>query len=139
MIFIVQPPNGTFSVAPEPPVTFPVVLLSYSNWDDYGYRTSSEAQVILQPDAQPIGLGALRIMRRGQPSHWQTNSDPEWVFQNGPFQFVSLNDIGGDYCSLAIDLNFYNALHSLGTDIAQAVLTGLRDADLPLRFSAMWN
>ncbi|WP_458425596.1 AAA family ATPase [Methylorubrum extorquens] len=64
-------------------------------------------------------------MRSGQTSHWLTNNQPEWTFQNGTLYFDRLDD---HYCSLAVELSFYEKLSEIGDEFARLSLIALQDA-----------
>lgn len=89
-----------------------VVGLKWSPWDDFGFKTSFEVQVVW-PDRKPIELGAVKILKSDQSS----GRTPL------PNQFSKL---GQEYCSLGQNLAYYEILHKLGP-WARTYLSAMRD------------
>jgi len=93
---------------------YPYVVLARDNWDDYGFKTSFEAEIHLGP-GKTVDLRAVKILKRSQES--------------GPTQldssFTALDDT---YCSLGQELAYYESLQELPDDIRDDYLHGLRDA-----------
>lgn len=92
---------------------FPCVVLERGRpWDDYTYKTSFRAYYC--PDAhQEVELGALKILQRDQKR------------TELPGTFTSLDE---RYCSLGQTLEFYERIQELGLDVAEKILTALRDS-----------
>lgn len=119
MLYIpVMPPNRTvfvvvksFDDLEESPGRA-VVGLRWDNWDDYGFKTSFEAQVRF-PGQKPTDLGVVKILR----------ADQDGGRTELPKEFVRLSE---DFCSLGQSLAYYEILHKLGT-WAQTYLHALRD------------
>ncbi|MGK7863031.1 AAA family ATPase [Falsiroseomonas sp. E2-1-a4] len=124
---LVQEP-GSALPTPSKESNYPVLVLAYDSWDDYGYRTMCRAYLHKSPGEAVILLGEVRVMRRGQTSHWKTQESPEWTFKNGPFRFPDLGNAEAEYCSLALSNAFYEKIHAeLGTD-APYLLRAIADA-----------
>lgn len=92
---------------------FPCVLLDHDNWDDYGFRTTCAATLFLNA-AQYIDLGNVKIMH---------------VEQTGTTQFPGpeFDGLPVGYASLGGKLDYYATLFTLGRDIYNPYLRGLRD------------
>lgn len=93
---------------------YPYVVLVPNNWDDYGYKTTFAAELFLSKN-DSVELGLIKIMNRNQSSGF-TKLPGE--------KFLKLTK---DYCSLSVDLEFYEKLYALGPAIYHSYLTKLRD------------
>lgn len=93
---------------------FPVVVLSRSDWDDYGYRTTFLMKIFL--DAQRIiDVGFVKIIRTGQTEGYTKIADSDFLEDNK------------DFYSLGQDVDYYEELHKLGRHIYDPLLTLLND------------
>ena len=94
--------------------SYPYVTLEWSNWDDYGYKTTFEVIVYLS-DNEIIELGPIKILKLGQ-------NGGRTALPKGPFRTLS-----SKYCSLGHSLEYYENIYKLGETLSRAFLKGLRD------------
>ncbi|WP_224361088.1 ATP-dependent nuclease [Hyalangium versicolor] len=95
-----------------PRAGYPCVVLERGRpWNDLGHTTSFTAYYVSNV-GQELELGALKILQRGQ----QRTELPSTFTQ-----------LGDSFCSLGQSLEFYEHIQKLGPEIAQDILTGLRD------------
>ncbi|MEU7753468.1 AAA family ATPase [Micromonospora sp. NPDC049171] len=93
---------------------YPFAVLIRNNWDDDGFKTSFFLEVHTV-DHRTVQIGMVKILERGQAS--------------GATRVPTYSDggLGSDYCSLGQELTYYETLKSLGREVYQPLLTGLRD------------
>jgi predicted ATPase len=92
----------------------PLVLLQRDNWDDYSFKATFHATLLL-PDGTRRTLDTVKIVTRAQDSG--PTPMPEGLFER-------LDD---EYCSLGQAYSYYERLAGLGKDIYDPLLRGLRD------------
>lgn len=107
--------------------TYPCILLTRDDWNDYSYFTLFKVELRVSPDlsVDQVILGATHIMKMGQ----------EVGLANRPFEDV---DDGAEVptsaleniCSLSSDEEYYEKLATLETELARLTLTTLRDSSL---------
>jgi len=124
---MVQEPGAALPT-PSKENSYPVLVLTYVPWDDYGYRTMCRAFLHKSLGEAIIPLGEIRVMRRGQTSHWKTQESPEWTFKNGPFRFLGLDGAEVEYCSLALTSAFYEKIYKEIGAGASYLLRAMADA-----------
>lgn len=110
MKFIVQK-RGDRSISR--PKSFPYVHLAQDNWDDFGYKTTYYAQLFVDAK-ETVDLGNIKILQKGQASG----------YAEIPASFGSLDE---SFCSVSSDLEYYETLFKLGSEIYRSLLVGLRD------------
>ena len=98
-------------------------FLIEDNWDDWYMFATNFVLVVFDDDGQRHDLGAVKIGKFGL-----TKDDYR---PNLPDQFEALDE---RFFSLGQDANYYERVVNLGTEIASALMTALRDvvADLDL-------
>lgn len=90
----------------------PLVILIQDNWNDYGYLTTFQATVVTE--VGQLELGSVKILHVDQ----QSGSTPiESSFTN----------LSQEYCSLGQTMSYYETLKSLGDELCDQILVGLRD------------
>jgi predicted ATPase len=94
---------------------FPLAVLTWNNWDDYGYKTTFNSTLWLS-SSKSIDLGTIKILRFDQQSG-PTSMPPQPVQELGP-----------EYCSVGGDLKYYETLFNLGPAIYGPYLQGISDA-----------
>lgn len=105
--------------------TYPCIVLTRDNWNDFSYYTLFGVQLRVGPDLSEgrISLGGTHIMQIGQ-----REGLADRPFENIPdgaeIPASSLTQI----CSLSSDEEYYEKLAALDTGLARGVLTSLRDA-----------
>ena len=103
------------SKLPRPPrPKYPFVTLAQDNWDDYGYKTTFSAVLHLSAGTT-TELGAVKIMRSDQESG-------STKMPKSPFRRLAKS-----YASLGSELSYYEKLYTLGVEIYEPYLRGLRD------------
>lgn len=103
------------------PLNTPLVILSENNWNDYSFTTSFNVYIYLLDEIRPRTLGQLKIMYLGQEENKKT-------FSSDIKGFSKLNDLRGEYCSLADSFDYYSNLRALNDEeIALDILISLRD------------
>ncbi|SDI18831.1 AAA family ATPase [Variovorax sp. OV700] len=108
-----------------PEKSYPCVVLERDNWNDYAYYTLFKAQLRLAPGfglGSVKNLGDVKIMKPNQA---------EGV-DNRPFQKLGSGDriptrLLRDVCSLGSGSDYYDKLMQVEMDLAQALLSTLRD------------
>lgn len=106
--------------------------LHQDNWNDYGFHTVYHLFKSV-PNDEPELIGMTKILRRGQ-----TRSDPLLLD-------TAFNQLGEEWVSVGVSLDYYQRLNELQTDIRDQLLTALRDAvyqpDLAAAFreESGWN
>lgn len=91
--------------------TQPFVVLSEDRWNDFGFQTTYDVQLVL--GASIKHLGSIKILQ-----------DDNQAKTTLPSTFPQLPD---NYCSLGAGLDYYEALAELEPELALSVLTGLND------------
>ncbi|EKN63039.1 AAA family ATPase [Schinkia azotoformans] len=91
--------------------SLPCVVLIYSNWDDYSYKTSHNL-IYYDANGYEISIGIVKILENGS-----FNS-------NIPDEFEQL---GERFFSLGQEIEFYEKLKELSVDDYEQILTTLND------------
>ncbi|WP_162630058.1 AAA family ATPase [Azospirillum ramasamyi] len=84
-------------------------------WNDYGFQTQYQLYYSVD-DEQPQRIGDVKILRKGQ-----SRSDGLQL------AIGRITSLGSEFCSVGQSLDYYERLASLGIDIRNEALTGLRD------------
>lgn len=95
------------------PDEHPHVILTQDNWDDYGYKSTFNAELHLTDET--LDLGVVKILHADQVSGYTPMPDE-------PFE-----SLGRDYYSLGGDLSYYEKLFKCGPRIYRAYLKALGD------------
>lgn len=95
------------------PTKYPAFQIRTNNWDDFGYKTSSELYY-WDENAQYEFIGRLKIL----------NSEEENTSKILPQSFMSL---GATFCSLGQSEHYYIKLRQLFPNRYQSVLYALKD------------
>jgi predicted ATPase len=90
----------------------PLVILIQDNWDDYGFQTTFHATVVTE--SGPLELGSVKILHVNQESG------------STPIE-SSFSRLSEEYCSLGQTMSYYETLRSLGDEVSDQILVGLRD------------
>jgi predicted ATPase len=93
--------------------SFPGVVLTRDNWDDYGYKTTFFAELHLN-SGESYPLGTVKIVQLAQ------TEGPTPL----PEQFTQL---GEGYASLGQTLSYYEMANGLGEQVYRPLLEGLSD------------
>jgi hypothetical protein len=93
----------------------PLAVLTWNNWDDYGYKTTFNSTLWLS-SSESINIGRTKILRLDQ--------------QYGPTSMPSqpVQELGTEYCSVGGDRKYYETLFNLGPAIYGPYLQGISDA-----------
>ena len=110
MKFYLFEPNQSYPTSEN----FPYVVLTWNNWDDYGYKTSFEVEVHLSKDER-INLGLVKILNKTQTQGRTPISKSEFT------------KLGSKYCSLGPSLEYYERVFKFGPMYRKKYLEGLRD------------
>ena len=105
------------SVSREPPANpppYPFAVLAPDNWDDYTFKTLFHPVIYLSASEQ-VDLRHVKILQLGQESGPTPIQD----------SFVQLD---ASYCSLGLELAYYESLLTLREEVRREYLSGLRDA-----------
>ena len=94
--------------------SYPFVVLTDDNWDDYGFKTLFHAVIYLSKD-QTVDLRTVKILQLNQESG-RTEIEREFDF------------LHESYCSLGQELAYYESLLVLPKGVMNDYLTALRDA-----------
>jgi predicted ATPase len=94
----------------------PEFVLEQDRWDDFGFKTTYNLWFI-DKKHEATRIGAVGILRQGQ------TAGSELELEAGS-RFVALDRA---FCSLGHDLDYYQRLAGLSTDIRNVALSGLRD------------
>ena len=92
----------------------PYVVLEKDNWDDYGYKTTFKA-TFWRSANDSVDLGSIKILKLGQIGGYPPM--PEKPFEA----------LGPDYCSVGVDLGYYEKLFKLGASVYRPYLEGIAD------------
>ena len=92
----------------------PYVVLEKDNWDDYGYKTTFKA-TFWRSANDSVDLGSIKILKLGQIGGYTPM--PEKPFEA----------LGPDYCSVGVDLGYYEKLFKLGASVYRPYLEGIAD------------
>lgn len=92
---------------------YPHFTLTYNNWNDYGFTTTSYL-MYYQNASTFRGIGRVKIMKRNTESTWETF----------PREFSSLSV---EYCSLGQDKDYYIALKKTLGNTFYGFLLAIRD------------
>lgn len=92
-------------------VEYPCVGLVRDNWDDYGFRTTYELRLYLQP-GEPDVSEIVKILKKGEKNTVL------------PDIFEYLDE---SFCSLGQSLEYYQQLTGLGRDVYHHLLIALND------------
>lgn len=109
MKFVVRP-HGKPAPAPLP---LPFVLLSQSDWDDYGYKTVFDVTLYIQNTKKELGV--IKIMREDQEGGF-TSMPPS------PF-----TELGNKYCSFGGKIEYYEAMFLLGPQVYDEYFKAIGD------------
>jgi hypothetical protein len=90
-------------------------VLRSDSWDDFHFKTLFGVEVLL-PDGEQLDLGAVKIIKAGQLSG-------RTELPGGRF-----SSLGDQYCSLGQDIEYYEKLMGLPSDVRAEFLSALRDA-----------
>ena len=99
---------------PPQHASYPFVVLTDDNWDDYGFKTLFHAAIYLSKD-QTVDLRNVKILQLNQESG-RTEIEREFDF------------LDESYCSLGQELAYYESLLALPEAIMTDYLAALRDA-----------
>lgn len=91
--------------------TYPYVVLTKDNWDDFGYKTSFNLSYYIDM-FKKTDLGFMKILHK---------TSTETIIPN---KFTKL---GREYCSLAPSQKYYERLFDLGKSHYEVILKGLND------------
>lgn len=94
---------------------YPYAILNRDNWDDFGYRTSFFVKLFLS-ETESIDLGTVKILRNDQ--------------NIGGYTLLPSNRfarLGSKYCSLGINIDYYEKLISTDRRLATDFLDRLSD------------
>lgn len=83
---------------PEPD-SYPAVLLTTDQWDDYGYSTLFHVAIQWAKSGPRLELGSVKILKAGQ------GVGPPTILPGERF-----SKLGDEYCSLGQDLSYYELL-----------------------------
>jgi hypothetical protein len=97
-----------------PHLIYPVVLLQRDRWDDYGYKTTFSASILLDQN-RLIEIGTVKVLHKSQTSGFT------------PLPVGLFPILGSDYCSLGQSLSYYQTVKQLGGNLYPAILEGLQD------------
>ena len=92
-----------------------LVILRKDNWDDFGFKTLFQAE-LLTAGGELIELGPVKILKAGQTSGFT------------PLSGALLDALDSTYCSLGQDVEYYEKLASLGKAERAEFLKSIRDA-----------
>lgn len=95
---------------------YPCFVLTYNNWDDYGYKTTFGLQYRSSKNSVEK-IGVLSIMKSDVSTTWDAMPD----------RFTQLEN---DYCSLGSDIDFYEKFREVIGPNYQSPLFALRDVAL---------
>ena len=101
---------------------YPCFVLHYSDWDDYGSKTSMSLLYRENAGVQPNSIGKLKILRKEVTETWNTLS-PKFYYLNA------------EYCSLGQESLYYLRLKRQFPQGYQNILLALRDVALFPRIS----
>jgi len=94
--------------------SYPHAVLSQSNWDDYGYKTTFHVTLHLSVD-DTYDLGNIKIIQSDRTSGYTD-------MPRDPFGELPIS-----HASLSSDLDYYETLYKLGRQVFEPYLRGLRD------------
>lgn len=90
--------------------------LTYNNWDDYNYKTTVKLYY-RGADNFNTYIGVLKILNREAIKTWDILPD-------------SFTALDSSYCSLGVDIEFYEKVRIVFPQIYRSILLALRDAAL---------
>ena len=99
---------------PPQHASYPFVVLTDDDWDDYGFKTLFHAAIYLSKD-QTVDLRNVKIIQLNQESG-RTEIEREFDF------------LDESYCSLGQELAYYESLLALPEAVMNDYLAALRDA-----------
>lgn len=91
------------------------IFLTWDDWNDFQYYTSFGIFYVNEK-SEKIDLGGIKIGILGQLENQR-------ILRTG----ITFEKIGNEYFSVGIDVDYYENLNKLGTDIRDKVLIGLND------------
>ena len=98
-------------------INYPAVFLFDDNWDDFGYKTLFRASIVIEPQAEEIELGEVKILEL---------SDANRIYQ--PRIDDKFTSLGSSFCSLGQSVRYYRHLRDdLPQKIRRQYLRSLRD------------
>ncbi|MBR7191636.1 AAA family ATPase [Gordonia sp. SCSIO 19800] len=103
-----------------------LVVLRRDNWDDFGFKTLFDAEVLI-PGQESVELGSVKILRAGMDGGPTPFDSP---------QFTALDE---RYCSLGQDIEYYEKLLLLPERERAQFLKFMRDAATDLSIVAAFR
>ncbi|WP_176544915.1 AAA family ATPase [Bacillus cereus] len=103
--------------------SYPCVVLTTSEWDDYSYRTSFQVSYFPSMGVEKE-IGNVKILRKTYDADFEENALYRYTCEYMEGMFEGLD---GNFCSLGQSLDYYFNLKRLGDRIASQILQGLND------------
>jgi len=96
----------------------PAFYLERDNWDDNYYKTRYHLHLSskLTDDGQPVWIGEVKILRKGQ------RGEEDFQLEPGKLDFLDFR-----FCSVGQSLDYYERLSQLDKDLRLEILSALRD------------